>query len=996
MRKELFKLFTRCFAIAAILTMVICGISCASTSGTPDDNVVEIDTTKLLGSWAWDYGYNQEAFANEQITFKKDKSFEIFHITSQSAEWDYGNYYFINDPKQGLTLVINITSFKNGQNSELENVDVKIYFAVHGFTENELIMSRYKRDMTAMGWITIDSDPAIYNEFHKIKDGTKENLIGSWKFNKNSRPDTNWDESWTFNDDNTIQVVCIENDSTETYKGTYTVEKGKTGVVLHQTLTHLNDNDTGFKEINPPMEFWYDYTICSDNLINVKTIKDKVGGKEHPYTPSLQNFYYRDIPLETVTYHWVYNTFTDNYPVGTEYETLDLSKRYLFTGVNNNLLDQKLEGWYDNSELKGEPVTKIATNDTNKHEYWAKWSLYCNKSTWINDNTKKEEHNHEFNLPLSILMSYSEAPASLMEKFPEKGQTIPMLLSGKISDNYKGWIGLRLVDQSDGWFEIANDWHYAEINKGEFTHLFELKMLENARTTDMNKIELNLCYNPEYLDESRVISDFSFEYFDVNSSDIIEHNFNYGGFTFKNKAAKGHDYYLPHPNAFQNVPWQMYNQDFVDWYDNPEFKGNPVKVLSAQDNTKPKNFYGKFNLVFGAAAPTDDGGFYSNTNFFVKSVIPDAKINPKAGNTVKLVVKGTLSKDYEGRVGMDLHNVAGDNWVFLGNDWHFISTKDKKFETFFEIKIRKDADFNSIDDALFLLALNPKKKGEVYKLNDVKIEFADEDPFVTTQAATKYVSIKPCELGFEVTVTKPDSDTGDWQGNFDFYHNENVQVPGTFVDGRFTNVSIETRYLNQNKTVTFIWPFCEKGKVYNFEYTWTDSKNKWHGENIKVLATTGSGEFYYKPLDNIDISFVSNKKETNLIVSNFTIDNILKAVGKHIDMVDSVRVEFPFISGKNDWSNTDWLFGSSCDIYPTFNENDTFYNELLTKGKSNIFGDHNFWWGDKYKINEALSKHSEMWTDLRIHMHVKGNPDYVNSWIQTNRTQEFPFTPAKF
>ena len=122
----------------------------------------------------------------------------------------------------------------------------------------------------------------------------------------------------------------------------------------------------------------------------------------------------------------------------------------------------------------------------------------------------------------------------------------------------------------------------------------------------------------------------------------------------------------------------------------------------------------------------------------------------------------------------------------------------------------------------------------------------------------------------------------------------------------------------------------------------------------------------------------------------------MKAVGKHIDIVDSIRVEFPFVSGKNDWSNTDWLFGSSCDIYPTLNENDTFYNELLTKGKSNIFGDHNFWWGDKYKINEALSKHPEMWTDLRIHMHVKGNPDFVNNWIETNRTQEFPFVPAKF
>ena len=94
MRKELSKLFTRCFAIAVIMTMVICGISCASTEKADD---VNFDTNALLGTWFWNFGYDQDQLANEQITFKKDKTFELFHIQpGEWGEWDNGVYSIIN------------------------------------------------------------------------------------------------------------------------------------------------------------------------------------------------------------------------------------------------------------------------------------------------------------------------------------------------------------------------------------------------------------------------------------------------------------------------------------------------------------------------------------------------------------------------------------------------------------------------------------------------------------------------------------------------------------------------------------------------------------------------------------------------------------------------------------------------------------------------------------------------------------------------------------
>ena len=52
------------------------------------------------------------------------------------------------------------------------------------------------------------------------------------------------------------------------------------------------------------MEFWYDYKIDNENVINVNCTKNKISDVEHVYTPARQNFYYRDLPMETVTYHW--------------------------------------------------------------------------------------------------------------------------------------------------------------------------------------------------------------------------------------------------------------------------------------------------------------------------------------------------------------------------------------------------------------------------------------------------------------------------------------------------------------------------------------------------------------------------------------------------------------------------------------------------------------------------------------------------------------------
>ena len=1188
--------------LTAVLFLYV-GTSCATSTGGANESG-KIDVNNLIGSWFWNYGYDQEQFCNEQLTINTDSTMTLNSIGPNWGEWLKGEYSVIDDDEHGKSLLLHLTSAKYTLESEFEPIDVKIYYKIHTLNNDRLITYRYKRDASAMNWGISYFDPGILQDYSKIKDGTKENLIGEWIFNKKGTPNSNWKETWIFSTDGTMESFWTEDDYKSEYKGTYEVKKGADGNVLHQTLTQESADGSVFTEINPPMEFWYDYKICNENLINVNCVKNNIGGKEHVYESAIQNFYYRNIPLESVTYHWENYTFYDYYPVGSEYELLTLEKAPWFTGVHEALLFQEIIGWYDNPQFSGNPIEKISKNDSSTpHEFWAKWAIKVRKSVW-DESKGKDGYGYRSPLPLSVL--FKNIPDGM--KIPSKGEKRIIVLSANVSKDFEGWGGIALFDASEGWQRgVGQDWHPLKSVNGKFVDLFEIELTDDLKTENLTQIGLNLGYNPDTLDdvtiltdfkfeilepnsprliehtfnygnfifkqksvigydfylpqnpddlpsltkqeqdhfwqqqgnefigwydnpefkgnpiksisgedntkgktfygkynlkfyqpEARedgnyysnrwilaktvtpntqidpkkgdvvmvvvsgtlsqeyegpmgldlhnfsfedsflandwhyvetknkkfatcfelkmkkdanyksidevsfllavdslnapvqlVLSDFKFEVIDENSSTkIIEHTFNYGNFIFKKNAVSNYDYYLPSPSTFKDISWQLYSQEFLGWYDNPDFKGNPIKVILAADNSKAKTFYGKFDIKFGAATKSDNGGFYSNSQFFVKSVIPDAKIsklNPKAGEVVKVAVSGTLSKDYVGVIGMDLHNRTFNDG-FLGNEWHYVETKDKKLQTYFEVKINKDANYKSIDDAIFLLALNPESEGEELILSDYKFEFVDKDPFVTTEAESKHVSIKPCAEGFEITVRKLDSEKGDWT-YAEIWAEE---------DGHQTVAGFDLSILNKNKSITFVWPFCEKGKTYNFRFAWTDSNGQYNNQPLSVIASNGKGELNFDALKKIKVTLESNSKEANLCVANFNKENILELVKNYQESIIYVGVQFPVISGLNNWSDTQWLFAVYCGLFPEIDSNNSFFAELFSKGKANLLGDYNFDWGSKEKINEELSKKTTFWTDLSVHFNINTSPEGVSFYTNSNKTDNVPYTPVKF
>lgn len=966
------KIFVDLFFTVSFLLSIF---SCASTSGTVDTEslVGGIDTNALVGTWFWDFGFNQGQFSNEQLSLNKDGTIEIFHIQPEWTEWDKGDWSVIDDEKYGPTLVVHITGGKNKLEDEWDSVNAKLYFAIYKVTGDELFMGRYKRDFSEMGWGIQHYENPVANNYFRVKSGDVKKLEGTWVFNKRSIPGADQEETWTISADGKIDSqVKFADGKIVNLNGTYKVEKNR---VLHISFDKLNGQSLPEAE-----EYWYEYNNVGENLINVNCLKYIRDGQEVTYKEKKVNFFYRDLPLVTYTYHIEGFTFNDYNPKASEYETLGLDKMYLFTGVPESLLKQELLGWYDNPELKGEPIKSIsAANNTTNREFWAKWTLRNSRSEW-NNSDGSLDHNYGTELPVDVVENF---------KIPSVGDTIKIHVYAKTSKELDGWGGPNFVDYSNDWKEFTeNSWKSFKTHNKILNEIFTIKINDNLKTSDINQIGFRFGYDKNALDESCIFEEYKIEILDENSSKIIEYTFNYGGFEFKKLSVAGYPFYLPsNVSDFENVHWTLYNNtEIAGWYNNPEFKGSPIDLILADQNTKSRTFYGKPNLKFYPAEKHDDGSMYTNCQIFVKTVVPNAKINPKAGDVVKVALSATISKDYDGNIGIDLANNK-DGYDFLGNDWHYVKTENKKLETFFEIRIEKDAQFRTIDDATFLLACCPETVGEVLILSDVKFEFTDKDPYVKPAGSTKHMKIEPCAEGFKFTLTKTPEDTNQWQWNIGVESNtENIPL----------YISMATDEIDKNGTVSFICPFVEKGKDYKFTFRGSGANGNWMSETLKVKAQNGKGELNYKALDPIQIWLESNSKEANLCAKNLTAKNIMSLVKNYEDDLVWVTYGCPIIAGKNDWSDTNYLFKASITVFPDFDENQIFYNDLLKNGKANILGDYNFWWGDAQKINTALSEKPTFWTRLDVNFKIKQNTDCAEFSVETHTTENTPYVPVKF
>ncbi|MBR5402031.1 MAG: hypothetical protein IK102_09495 [Treponema sp.] len=460
MKKSLSKLINVFFAAVFIFCCVSCP-KATNENGNPENNnetqpeapgKQPTDMELMVGSWFWDFGYDQSQFMADIITCKADGSFVITHKSPGNDEYDTGTYSIIDFLDYGKTLCINIKTYKDTiLNENNDNMDLKVYFVIHSLDDEKLIMTRVRRDYSGMGGTIYDYEPGIYNEFYKIKDGNKTTLEGKWSVNKVGTPQCNWDETWTFTADGRLEDYYKDENSETTYAGTYEVITTSKGSVLHQVLIDEKNGNT-YTPLSSPMEFWYDYKQCSDKIINVNCTRHIIDGTDETFDEPKVNYYYRDIELAEVTYHYINNSFKDYYPKGTEYTLIGLDKMYLFHGVPDYWKNQTiLVGWYDNENWEnGNIITKIPANDTGTHEYWAEYGIKLNKNLYDYPNNR-----YNFNATYHAQLFTGTAFTK-----PEFGDTIKVTFNGKASRPIDGEGGFSVVDWSnDQWKYIGQGWN---------------------------------------------------------------------------------------------------------------------------------------------------------------------------------------------------------------------------------------------------------------------------------------------------------------------------------------------------------------------------------------------------------------------------------------------------------------------------------------------------------------------------------------------------------
>lgn len=501
MKKNLSNFIKVLLAAAIILS----GVSCADV---PKSDPVSQPTFEesIIGTWFWNYGYNQDSFANDYIIFNEDKTVYLSHEEPEYKEYDKGTYSITENAEHESILTLNISWYKyiegDYEEESPDNFDLKLYYTINTLNEEKFIFYRFKRDFSAMNGPVFEFNPPVIQDFTRIKNGTKENLIGTWKFNKRGTPDATWEETWTFNADGTMEDFWKEGVDSAFYKGEFQVITDNNKSVLYQKLTQESADGIIYTAMTQQMEFWYDYLIDNENVINVNCTKDKIGGQEHVKNPPVENFYYRDIELREVTYHWAKYTFKDYYPSGKEYTVLDLSRSNNLNNVHRMLKEQKLLGWYDNAQLNGNPVTKIAAGTNTNTELWAKWGIYYSKNVF--DATKgKDGYNYNSTLPISVL-----APDMAL---PKKGDTITINFSAKVSKDFDGTGRIALIDYKTDWIELGGDWHHIKSNNGTFNDVFVINVEKDPSTDDYDVLCFDFNYDNSKIDEELIFSDFEFE-----------------------------------------------------------------------------------------------------------------------------------------------------------------------------------------------------------------------------------------------------------------------------------------------------------------------------------------------------------------------------------------------------------------------------------------------------------------------------------------------------
>lgn len=255
----------------------------------------------------------------------------------------------------------------------------------------------------------------------------------------------------------------------------------------------------------------------------------------------------------------------------------------------------------------------------------------------------------------------------------------------------------------------------------------------------------------------------------------------------------------------------------------------------------------------------------------------------------------------------------------------------------------------------------------------VEDELEDVKP---VEVSLKGMTVKAVDTGFEITI-KHTSENSTWT-----YATIEEKSSGTSYD-----LWPVLDKLNNNESITFIYPFVTKGTEYEFAFANDDDEVPAYCSKIK--AEGGSGELDYAEFDKLKVSLTNgNYKERFL-----NIENLSDKTTNFIKNYSNIDFVFKLYSGTKDWADTAFAYERDCTTATVTDKPELYYYaDLLKDGKINIFNTK-YEWSDLEALNTKLSERANYFAEIGYYFSDNATNSNGRFVTKTITSEEAKYTP---
>lgn len=509
-----------------------------------------------------------------------------------------------------------------------------------------------------------------------------------------------------------------------------------------------------------------------------------------------------------------------------------------------------------------------------------------------------------------------------------------------------------------------------------------------------------LSYFPSDLDSGTTFESLDYKTNTNATFETVKITYHYGNQTVTHKRVKGMDYVLIKYDDIYGYklfePNYLWLQVFNGWVEKGDATNTPITMLTADQNTKDREFYLDYDLLFGknewdVGKATYDYHYRTEAPFSIW--FPDVTKSPAAGDHVKFLFTANAGKDFAGKsFTLDAEIFANDTtgWDYINSTSNSITVDSNgKLETYFDILIPESrTNMPDLDHLILHLRYQKTTLDKESVFTDWSLKLVDSNPFISETATTEHMILKATDKGVHVTVQLLDTDKFIYQGNTEIVDLDTHTV-----------FRIDTNYLNENKIIEIDYPLCKKDDEmhmalqYNLEYT-DGSGTAWKEEATYVLAGGGIGQLDYTDFDKMVLSYDTDNYTLNL--TNSSVINWYTFLGQKLNIANH-SLDFSVISGNKNWTDgTFWASGNNLNLEDS-NVKDSPLFKLFTEGKVYIFDETQFgycFFDTGLTLNKKLSQKPTLFFGLRYQFNFEGYNEKLGSFytkeIQTDVTAYAP------